>query len=733
MLGTVSGSSIQSFGLVDCDTGATSKLLWDATTGRFSCGTDQTGGSSGGLSFGTASGIFLKRSGGTMTGSLTLSGSKLTQTPSPTPATMSGIDLNANVNNVFAAGNYVYTVSDAVTGSEFRIMDVANPNAPVIVGGLDTGQNTKALYVSTRHAFVGMYGSGAGSGMYIIDVSNPGDPKIVSRINFGEAVNSIYVSGKYAYVGISARLSGTCSAKYQLFGGCDFAIVDFTDVVRPRVIGGLQLQTGVSQVYIQNRYAYLALDSAPGNDFRIIDLINPMDPVAVGGLDIGNSVKSIYASGKYAFAGINTDAGNEFRVIDVSNKTSPATIGGAEFGVDVRSISVLGDWARVGLGSVTGNDYATIDLRTPTSPRVYGGIDFSTNVNSVSVAGKYAYVGLSTVSGNDMRIVDLAGIDSPAASIGTLFAGGLTVSDNARFDNNAYVRNALNVGRGGIISKGSLSVQATGTGSAKGGTGTLVNAFDVRNGTGQHLFSVSENGFVQAGTPSFSTGTTQLALNMMSRRSGSCYAPLTTSTAMSPLGLNACTLVGATGVAYAAGNRMKIKYAPTNTASAQGGIANAFTDTKTTYRPKLGFDITTGTGTTGLRFQAAVTESSLAAVASTVTSAATGVDYAGMSWEDGISGTQWLCCSGDGTNHSCTSMGVTVQANTEYIGYVDWSIAGKVSCTLQAGSKTYVTTKTSNVSTASVALGIAVTLVNKSIGGNTGRGFYIGKIYLEQN
>ena len=45
--GTVSGARLYGMGLTDCDTGATSKLLWDATTGRFSCGTDQTG--AGGL------------------------------------------------------------------------------------------------------------------------------------------------------------------------------------------------------------------------------------------------------------------------------------------------------------------------------------------------------------------------------------------------------------------------------------------------------------------------------------------------------------------------------------------------------------------------------------------------------------------------------------------------------------------------------------------------------------
>jgi hypothetical protein len=46
---TASTSVLYGAGLADCDTGASSKLLWDATTGKFSCGTDQTGG---GASFG---------------------------------------------------------------------------------------------------------------------------------------------------------------------------------------------------------------------------------------------------------------------------------------------------------------------------------------------------------------------------------------------------------------------------------------------------------------------------------------------------------------------------------------------------------------------------------------------------------------------------------------------------------------------------------------------------------
>jgi hypothetical protein len=53
--GYASASQYFGAGLSDCDVAATSKLLWDVTTGRFSCGTDQSGGSSTwlGLDFGT--------------------------------------------------------------------------------------------------------------------------------------------------------------------------------------------------------------------------------------------------------------------------------------------------------------------------------------------------------------------------------------------------------------------------------------------------------------------------------------------------------------------------------------------------------------------------------------------------------------------------------------------------------------------------------------------------------
>ncbi|TSC79615.1 MAG: hypothetical protein G01um101425_546 [Candidatus Peregrinibacteria bacterium Gr01-1014_25] len=76
------GTSLQGVGLTDCDTEATSKLMWDATKGRFSCGADQTGGAStpevGTSSF--SGGVlrlgdsrYVNTSGDSMTGALSIS------------------------------------------------------------------------------------------------------------------------------------------------------------------------------------------------------------------------------------------------------------------------------------------------------------------------------------------------------------------------------------------------------------------------------------------------------------------------------------------------------------------------------------------------------------------------------------------------------------------------------------------------------------------------------------
>ncbi|HRH93566.1 MAG TPA: hypothetical protein PKV72_03460 [Candidatus Peribacteria bacterium] len=73
IMGTLSGATVGGFGLVDC-AGTSDKLLWSASTHTFSCGTDESGGTSGGsgISYPAAEGAFVNQGGDTMTGALTI-------------------------------------------------------------------------------------------------------------------------------------------------------------------------------------------------------------------------------------------------------------------------------------------------------------------------------------------------------------------------------------------------------------------------------------------------------------------------------------------------------------------------------------------------------------------------------------------------------------------------------------------------------------------------------------
>ncbi len=145
------GTFIKGAGLVnDCDTAGTSKLLWDATTGRFSCGTDQTGASA---PFNTGNVIlvgdarYVKKAGDTMTGTLVIQNGN-THSPTGTAllnirGVMSGITLYANTavrssGSMIATGNIATKAT--LSGAGLTIM---NGNS-YLFGNTTIGSSTAA-------------------------------------------------------------------------------------------------------------------------------------------------------------------------------------------------------------------------------------------------------------------------------------------------------------------------------------------------------------------------------------------------------------------------------------------------------------------------------------------------------------------------------------------------------------------------------------------------------------
>ncbi len=150
VVGTISGVTVyatRSFsgaGLSDCDTGASSKLLWDATTGRFSCGSDQSGSVSAGQGL-SLNGTTLSLSAsisGTLLEFQTVSGSTVYGSKSVRSSGSLVWEGAASGNTLFVSGDATFAedltfgnaIGDAVTVNA-GTWSFANSTSFVINGG----------------------------------------------------------------------------------------------------------------------------------------------------------------------------------------------------------------------------------------------------------------------------------------------------------------------------------------------------------------------------------------------------------------------------------------------------------------------------------------------------------------------------------------------------------------------------------------------------------------------
>jgi hypothetical protein len=171
---------------------------------------------------------------------------------------------------------------------------------------------------------------------------------------------------------------------------------------------------------------------------------------------------------------------------------------------------------------------------------------------------------------------------------------------------------------------------------------------------------------------------------------------------------------------------MYVGFASTTLAGSNG----PFTVTRSSYRPTLTGFIRSDTTINTRRIWFALTSASLSLQAVTGPASST-TNFVGIALDTGVS-TVWRCCSGDGTNYSCSDItGTSLVASTEYTLTVDYSVAGTLTCSVQAGTGSVISVaKTTNLPTAAVDLGPQITVAPLD-GAN--KNLFIARAVLEQN
>jgi hypothetical protein len=155
-------------------------------------------------------------------------------------------DTEGYITNVFVSGNHAYLAEKSITtsgdgtevGGGFKILDISNPSAPVLVSTKTDGQLKYSLDVDTAYPYA--YVSTTGGILYILDISSPKSPVVIGSYN-AQVWGDIYYSDNYVYSALSGHVT----------------IIDVNSPANPQLAGIYSNFNNASAVFVSSGYIYV--------------------------------------------------------------------------------------------------------------------------------------------------------------------------------------------------------------------------------------------------------------------------------------------------------------------------------------------------------------------------------------------------------------------------------------------------------------------------------------------
>jgi hypothetical protein len=187
---------------------------------------------------------------------------------------------------VAVAGSYAYV---ADTWGGVRIIDVINPISPTEAGFIDMGADQAPMDVAIvgKYAYVAL--TGAPGGFRIVDISDPQHPVLMGGVGSSIPHMGIVVHGRYAYLAAyytpSLRIWDISNPNLPVFmSSMDTPSIDTYDID------------------VSGQYVYVA----DGHGLAIFDVSDPAHPSLVGYYNMYGNAMGVKADGNYIYvAGSN--------------------------------------------------------------------------------------------------------------------------------------------------------------------------------------------------------------------------------------------------------------------------------------------------------------------------------------------------------------------------------------------------------------------------------------------
>lgn len=239
---------------------------------------------------------------------------------------------NLKYADIHADGNIAVQGSYNCRGA--FIYDVSNPDAPVLAGWYNPGNNQQfleAIIIGTR----GYFGSGNGGGVHIVDLSNPASPQLLGVVNSanGNGINSIHemvVWGNFLIENANT------------FGNKIIKVINISDPAAPVFVRDIT-PTDPLWVHAMHIRGNRMFTSGWGSSTQrgrteIYDITNigTQAPTLLGFIEdpslnvtAGNSMHSSWTSedGKYLYSARETNTGTgDLRVYNITNPAVPLLV-----------------------------------------------------------------------------------------------------------------------------------------------------------------------------------------------------------------------------------------------------------------------------------------------------------------------------------------------------------------------------------------------------------------------
>jgi hypothetical protein len=297
-----------------------------------------------------------------------------------------------------------------------RVIDVANPAAPVQVGNVEllSGPIQSYSYPTEVEVVGDLAYIADTAGLRTVDVSDATAPVDIDLAASSGRPYSLAVVDGLAYV---------TSVIYR--GG--LSVFDLSDPRTPIEIGFLQLLDGALDVAVEGETAYVADDEA---GLQAIDVSDPEAPVALGRLATSaSSAWALTTANGLAYVLNRTRLGN-LVIVDLSIPTTPIEVGTTTVSdaAYAPEVAVVGDLAYVTVGE---EGIRAIDVANPAAPVEISAIDTPGYAVDVTGVDSVAYIADDDTG---LRIVDFAkpavpveisAIDTPGSAAAVEVVNGL--------------------------------------------------------------------------------------------------------------------------------------------------------------------------------------------------------------------------------------------------------------------------------------------------------------------